>query len=248
MGQDRFLIDGKYYSPEECKDLFVNQQLGEREKVCLDLVTEHFHDIVDLGCLYGIFAKALKERFPQKNIIAGDYDDENLRIARFINQDIKDIFKKLNVYRLEIEDQQIDCVLLQEVIEHLEDAARAIKEINRILKNGGELIISTPTPYQWRDMWQNFKYEFGRHFLKTNKPLSDQIYYTEHEWNRHIYSWTPSTLYTLLKINGFEYVTHTYCKSGKNLFERFVLKHLPFLSPVMIIKVKKTKEAPSRII
>ena len=157
-------------------------------------------------------------------------------------------FKILNTYELSSIKHRYDTILFQEVIEHLEGAALAIKEINRVLKIGGELILSTPTAYYWRDMWQACKYELVRRFRRKNLPLSDSIYFKEHEWNRHIYCWTPSTLYTLLKVNGFEYVTHDYCRDGRSFFERWVLKIFSFLSPTIIIKVKKVAEASEKIV
>lgn len=204
--------------------------------------------IIDLGCLYGLFSKELKEKFKNSNIIAGDYIDDHLEIARLLYPDMAGIFKKLNVYHLEVNSSSVDVVTFQEVIEHLEGASNAVKEINRVLKIGGELILSTPTPYYWKDMWNSFKYELVKKYIKKKLPIFTVIYFKEHEWNRHIYCWTPATLYTLLKVNGFEYITHDYCQDGRGFFERLALKILPFLSPTIIIKVKKIAEAPARLI
>ncbi len=249
MEETTFLIDGKKLSALETRKLFESSSLGNREKICLSyIVNTDNKTIIDLGCLYGFFGKMLKIHFPKATIIAGDYVEENLKIARFLHPEISTAFKRLDAYDLEIESGTVDILVFQEVIEHLEGAALAIKEINRVLKVGGELILSTPTAYYWKDMWNAFKYELIRRYYKKNLTLSDSIYFTEHEWNRHIYCWTPSTLYTLLKVNGFEYVAHDYCKEGKGCVERTILRFFPFLSPCIIIKVKKTSEAPNKLI
>lgn len=248
MQIETFLIDGKHHTAEECIKLFQKFQLGNREKKCLDYVDSANQDILDLGCLYGLFAKELKKIFPNKNIVAGDYCENNLKISKLINPDIRDIFKKMSAYSLSMDSSSVDCILFQEVIEHLEGAAQAVKEINRVLRKNGSLIISTPTPYYWKDMWQHFKYELLKKYIKKNLPLSDAIYFKEHEWNRHIYCWTPTTLLTLLKVNGFEYSGHTYCQEGNGFLERLFLKCFPFFSPTMIIKVKKIAEAPLRLV
>lgn len=245
-----YLIDSQEYTSEDVKKLLSNCTLGKREEVVLSLISNPNGDktIVDLGCLYGVFARKLKELFPDSSIIAGDYLEEHLEISRLVNPHISSIFKRLNAYQLDLENSSIDVLTFQEVIEHLEGAAQAVKEINRVLKTGGELILSTPTAYYWKDMWQAFKYELIRKYRKKNIPLSDSIYFQEHEWNRHIYCWTPSTLYTLLKVNGFEYLDHTYCKEGSGFFEKLLLKTFPFLSPTIIIKVRKISEVSERII
>ena len=204
--------------------------------------------VLDLGCLYGGFARKLKEKFFKSNIIAGDYLEENLKIARAINPDIANIFQKLNAYDLSLPDGSVNTVTFQEVIEHLEGAANAVKEINRVLKMGGSLILSTPTAYYWKHMLQSFRYELIKKYFIKDRPLSDCIYFQDHEWNRHIYCWTPSTLYTLLKVNGFEYVSHKYCQDGKGVLEKLFLKIFPFLSMTIIMKVKKISQAPSKIV
>lgn len=245
----KYLIDGNHYTHEEVMKLFSNSKLGKREKKVLALLgnVENQKTIVDLGCLYGNFSKTIKEKFPKANIIAGDYLEEHLEIARLLHPALSSNFRILNAYDLDLQASCIDIVTFQEVIEHLEGAAQAVKEINRVLKIGGELILSTPTPYYWRDMWQCFKYELIRKYYKRDLPLSDAIYFQQHEWNRHIYCWTPSTLYTLLKVNGFEYIAHDYCQDGQGFIEKQFLKLFPFFSPTIIIKVKKVAEAFKRL-
>ncbi len=250
MSNKSYLIDGKKYSSQELLAIFKESNLGKREEIVLSMIDNSTDDkyIVDLGCLYGSFPKKLTETFPHSKIIAGDYLDDHLEISRLLYPEIKHIYKKLNAYDLDIEDSSVDILTFQEVIEHLEGAAQSIKEINKVLKIGGELILSTPTAYYWRDMWQAFKYEMLRKYRKKNLPLSDSVYFQEHEWNRHIYCWTPSTLYTLLKVNGFEYVTHDYCREGRGCVENFILKLFPFLSPTIIMKVRKISTASEKII
>lgn len=250
MNSKSYLIDGKNYTSQEILTLFQPNKIGKREEIVLSMIDNSNDDesIVDLGCLYGSFPKKLTETFPNSKIIAGDYLDEHLEISRLLYPEIEHVYKKLNAYNLELESNSVDILTFQEVIEHLEGAAHAIKEINRVLKIGGELILSTPTAYYWRDMWQAFKYEMLRKYRKKNLPLSDSVYFQEHEWNRHIYCWTPSTLYTLLKVNGFEYVSHDYCREGRGIIENFILKTFPFLSPTIIIKVRKISPVSENII
>lgn len=248
ISSETYLIDGREHTSAEVINL-CRGPLGKRELVVLSMIEDVAHKkIVDLGCLYGTFCKEISKKFPSSDIIAGDYDEEHLRIARLVYPEIATSFQILNAYELDIVDSSVDVLTFQEVIEHLEGAANAIKEINRVLKTGAELILSTPTAYYWKDMWNACKYELVRTYFKKDLPLSDSIYFQEHEWNRHIYCWTPSTLYTLLKVNGFEYVTHEYCQDGRGLIEKGFLKLFPFFSPTIIMKVKKVSEAPQKII
>ena len=52
-----------------------------------------------------------------------------------------------NCYDLPFESKYFDIVLLTDVIEHLEKSDQCLSEINRVLKTGGKLILTTP---KWR--------------------------------------------------------------------------------------------------
>lgn len=51
--------------------------------------------------------------------------------------------------QLEFPDGEFDKVLCSEVIEHIPDAPKALREIWRVLKPGGRLVLSTPNPSSW---------------------------------------------------------------------------------------------------
>lgn len=47
-------------------------------------------------------------------------------------------------YRLPFADESFDCVIAAEILEHLDDDGRALAEIHRVLKPGGDLVVSVP--------------------------------------------------------------------------------------------------------
>lgn len=51
--------------------------------------------------------------------------------------------------RLNFSDASFDKILCSEVIEHIPDALQALKEIRRVLKRGGALVLSTPNKSSW---------------------------------------------------------------------------------------------------
>jgi len=52
-----------------------------------------------------------------------------------------------SVYDLPFEDNLFDTVAILEVLEHLETPMNALREIKRVVKDGGNVIISVPNPY-----------------------------------------------------------------------------------------------------
>jgi len=49
-----------------------------------------------------------------------------------------------SVYELPFADESFDCVIISEVLEHLGEDDRALREISRVLKRGGTLAVSVP--------------------------------------------------------------------------------------------------------
>jgi ubiquinone/menaquinone biosynthesis C-methylase UbiE len=132
IARETYLIDGQECTADEAKSR-CSGSLGKREQVVLSMVLnpEDNTRIVDLGCLYGSFCQALLRAFPKSIIIAGDYDEEHLKIARLVYPETTNHLQILNAYDLNLTSSSVDILTFQEVIEHLEGAAQAIKEINR---------------------------------------------------------------------------------------------------------------------
>jgi len=215
--RETYLVDGKQLSADQCLALFGAMPLFDRQIKVLERIEGDA--VIGIGCYTGAFVREASRRFPDKRVIGVDYFEDNIRIAHLLYPDIRDRFQKMSIYRLEIADGSVDCVTLQEVLEHLEGAALAVKEVNRILKQGGALIISMPNPFC---VWRMTKFvwlELGnalRRWRGRSPRLGAEVL-SDIEWDRHVYAWTPQTLLALLAGNGFEYVEHCYetaCRIG----------------------------------
>ncbi|MFQ5676006.1 MAG: class I SAM-dependent methyltransferase [bacterium] len=100
--------------------------------------------ILDIGCGEGGTSLALSQRGAE--ITAIDFNP--VRVEKLAN-DLKDSGTKFSVQRgdaqvLTFDNGQFDCVILQDVLEHLHQPAQALREASRVLKKGGLLYLSTP--------------------------------------------------------------------------------------------------------
>lgn len=243
------MVDGRSVTAAECRCIFSSHTLGDRQRQVLDLVEGE--SVLDIGCYAGNFVAEVINRFPQKSVVGIDYVEGHIKIAKLVFPELAAHFRQMSIYQLEFEDCSFDCVTLQEVLEHLEGAAHAVKGINRILKLNGVLIVSVPNPFYIRAMLSFFRFELRnawRRFRGDRTRLGTEIYFQEVEWNRHIFSWTPQTLLTLFSVNGFEYVGHCYENGTSNPIERALLNLFPFLGPTQILKVRKASVAPSALV
>ena len=98
---------------------------------------------------------------------------------------------------LPIDSDSVDIIIAGEIIEHLINPFRMLKECFRVLKPHGRLILSTPN---LNDLKSRLKVLLGH--LPTNSPRAypsteDHIYYHKTDWN-----WKQ--LITLLEASGFD--------------------------------------------
>lgn len=62
--------------------------------------------------------------------------------------------RQLNIERIDLESAQIDTVICNHVLEHVDDA-KALREIHRILKPGGVLYCMVPIVEGWSETYEN---------------------------------------------------------------------------------------------
>lgn len=95
--------------------------------------------ILDVGCGTGVLSRLLVER--GYNVIGVDISENAINKCKR---------KGLNAYqqdlgeRLLFRDEEFDCILMSEVIEHISDTFFVLHELNRVLKTGGVFILTTP--------------------------------------------------------------------------------------------------------
>jgi SAM-dependent methyltransferase len=118
-----------------CNEVVITRFL-ERE---LNGVPAHLRGVLlDLGCGTQPYRSLYAQGF--KQVIAGDVALRSPLDAR------------LDVRRLPFRDNTVDVVLLTEVIEHVVDGADVIREIGRVLKPGGRLLITWPFIYPLHEL------------------------------------------------------------------------------------------------
>jgi SAM-dependent methyltransferase len=113
------------------------------ELLAAQLPCERF---LDAGCGDGIYLRELGTLpRPPRTVVAVDISAKILEVAgRTARQaGIEPQLLRANLERLPFSDASFDVVLATQVIEHLLDPARGMREIARVLIPGGRLVIST---------------------------------------------------------------------------------------------------------
>lgn len=135
--------------------------------------------ILDIGCGPGFFLSAIADTWERYGVEPSLQAAEHARMNYGIN---------ITTGKLEdthYSDGYFDVVYLYHVIEHLPDPRSILKEINRIMKRGGILIVGTP----------NIDSFCAKRFKQNFRLLKDP---------GHIILFGPHTLCSLLKAYGFQ--------------------------------------------
>jgi 2-polyprenyl-3-methyl-5-hydroxy-6-metoxy-1,4-benzoquinol methylase len=138
--------------------------------------------VVDLGCGEGIALEKLATEFPDKESLGVDLEIENIQICR--DHELKAVYS--NLCELALGSSSVDFCLCIDVLEHLQKPVEAAREIYRILRPGGRLIIVIPND-------RNF-------FLaRLAMGMFKEAFYDA----GHARQWKPEDVKGLLKAGGF---------------------------------------------
>jgi SAM-dependent methyltransferase len=139
----------------------------------------------DIGCGPGVFAQYMSLR--AKHLIGLDVDRDSLDRVRSRHHNLQNVhFAAAVVDSLPFPNDLLDTVLFLEVLEHLEDDGAALREIWRVLRPGGKLVVSVPVPPG-----------------EVNEGS---------EWGHKREGYELSAIVHLLTVNGFEVEKHAFAE------------------------------------
>lgn len=101
--------------------------------------------IVEFGCGHGLMTLLLSEF--ANEVHSFDVDKEAIEFANQLKQTfgVANVrFEHYGGYDLPVPDEQFDCVISADVIEHVKEPLKYLKEAYRVLKKDGLLLLTTP--------------------------------------------------------------------------------------------------------
>ena len=183
--QSAFKRDGVAELPPEWNE----ENLERILKFCRDKIQGR---VLDVGCGDGFFTAQILKRFNLKNIYGLDISQKAVDFARFKHPEIK--FQQSALNHIPEETNSIDSITMIEVIEHLVDIEGTLKELFRVMKPGGILLIAT-TDFNWLKQVIIAIFFFEKYFYPTNP---------------HIRFFKKSTLADILSKNGFSIIKYAW--------------------------------------
>lgn len=175
----------------------------DRIKSAVNFLDANRGKLLDIGIGYGFFEILVSKKRPNISLHGIDISGKALKK---IGNLVSGVYKKGSILKIPFKKNTFDMVVALEVLEHIDagDTFKAYKEIKRVLKDGGQFIISVP-------VFEKYTQEFNP--------------------NRHMRAYTPNLFLTELNIAGFkiEKIKELYAFSKfyflKNLLRKYFLKN-----------------------
>jgi len=132
--------------------------LAVRDTVLREVPSLKGHHL-DIGSGTGALIQLIKEHYPDLETSVCDYSDAFMKIP---GQKVETV--DLNHDTLPYKDNSFDLITFTEVAEHLENHHTIIREIYRVLKPGGMLVMTTPNILNIKSRIRFFLYGFWNFF------------------------------------------------------------------------------------
>ena len=123
-------------------------QHRQRAKIIFDQINKASdlnNSFLDAGAGRGAYSFMALDKY--KKVFVFEYDSCELDIAeKNLKMDTRTelLFKKVDLNNIPLNNKSIDTIVMSEVLEHIPNKKKVLIEINRILKDDGEIIFSMP--------------------------------------------------------------------------------------------------------
>ena len=126
--------------------------------------------VLDFGCYHGLLTEMINKETAAKC--------KGIDI-KLLNKKQKDC-STYDGKNIPFKDNTFDVVLLFEVVEHLEDIQQIFRELRRVLKPGGKIILTTPNKYfvSFKNDHQNWKNQLKQLFRTAGRECYTMYSYS----------------------------------------------------------------------
>jgi len=125
--------------------------------------------ILDCACGRGFYLNMIRH-VSQCKLVGLELEDEIIRKALRNVGHLPDItLVRGNIYHLPFPDGYFDGVILSEILEHIDDDVAGLREVWRVLKPGGVVVITVPNanyPFLWDPINKTLETVFHRHIQR----------------------------------------------------------------------------------
>jgi ubiquinone/menaquinone biosynthesis C-methylase UbiE len=173
-------VDNKYngWHEQHTADDDINNSWHNFSRDTLSELDLHGKTLLEIGCGRGGFSNYVGKNFPQINkLYACDYSVSGVQIGKekygTFNNRVE--WKQQDIMNMEFADNSIDVAISCETIEHIPDSNKGIKELARVIKPGGYLILTCPNYFNLFGIWCAYRKIIGKPYDEGGQPFVKYI-------------------------------------------------------------------------
>jgi SAM-dependent methyltransferase len=125
--------------------------------------------ILEVGCSSGFCLEELRRELPHAQVVGTDYVRGPLEVLARRVRDLP--LLQFDLVHCPLADNSVDVVVLLNVLEHIEDDAAALRQVQRILRPGGAVVIEVPAGPHLFDVYDRVLMHFRRYELSGLRRL-----------------------------------------------------------------------------
>ena len=145
-------------------------------------------EVLDYGCAEGVIILHLAQDFPDKLFTGVDFVESNVELCykyaeeldlknvRFLEGDID------NWPDMHLDDGQFDALICTEVLEHVEKPWELITQLEEKIKNGGQVVITTPLgPWESVGLYNKDEWYWRAHIWHIDKWMLREMFHDKEQ-------------------------------------------------------------------
>jgi SAM-dependent methyltransferase len=129
--------------------------------------------VLEIGCGRGGFASWLA--LQGGSVSAADFSETALRIAGEHFKSPRISWVQQDIQRLTFPEATFDTVISCETVEHVPDPKIAVRELARVLKPGGILVLTCPNYLGLMGAYRGYLRLTGRRFTEEGQPINNFV-------------------------------------------------------------------------
>jgi len=190
-------------------------------------------NILDVGCGSGDLIRRLHKEKKDCNFYGIDISPKNIMTCISRNEFDNVFFKEGKGEKIEFKDDLFDEIYCTEVLEHVKDFHKTMKEIKRVLKNEGKLTLTVPIKESELILLKlnpNYFKQAGHHRFFSKEDILNELKIHKFEVEKYV------------AYNSIEHIYWAYAfKRGRNIISQLgvIDKKLPRIMRILVILLSR---------
>jgi 2-polyprenyl-6-hydroxyphenyl methylase/3-demethylubiquinone-9 3-methyltransferase len=134
-------LGNDWYESKTNPVALLRSESKEKIKFVESFLTQKNLKMIDVGCGAGFVANYFSNQ--GHDVTGVDLSEESLAVAKNYDQSGRCHYVAANAYQLPFPDQSFDVCICFDFLEHVEEPEKAVAEISRVLKPGGQFFYHT---------------------------------------------------------------------------------------------------------